>query len=76
MKKTYIQPCSTSVKINAMQMLASSPLVVDSSKNAVDDFAYSAEEDWEDKGYWEYPQPPNPETNLRPPQGTATRQGP
>ena len=53
MKKTYIQPSSTSVKINAMQMLASSPLVVDSSKNADDPFAYSAEEDWEDKGYWE-----------------------
>ena len=53
MKKTYIQPCSTSVKINAMQMLASSPLVVDSSKYAEDNFAYSAEEDWEDKGYWE-----------------------
>ena len=53
MKKTYIQPSSTSVKINAMQMLASSPIDVDSSKHAEDDFAYSAEEDWEDKGYWE-----------------------
>ena len=53
MKKTYIQPCSTSVKINAMQMLASSPLVVDNNLHAEDDFAYSAEEDWEDKGYWE-----------------------
>ena len=53
MKKTYIQPSSTSVKINAMQMLASSPLVVDNNLHAENDFAYSAEEDWEDKGYWE-----------------------
>ena len=53
MKKNYIQPSSTSVKINAMQMLASSTLVVDNTKNAEDNFAYSAEEDWDDKGYWE-----------------------
>ena len=53
MKKTYIQPSSTSVKINAMQRLAPSPIVVDNNLHAEDDFAFSAEEDWEDKGYWE-----------------------
>ena len=53
MKKTYIQPSSTCVKINAMQMLASSLLTVDNTKNAEDDFAFSESEDWEDRGYWE-----------------------
>ena len=53
MKKTYIQPCSTCVKIDAMQMLAASSIIVDSTKNAEDDFAFSEGEDWEDKGYWE-----------------------
>ena len=53
MKKTYIQPSSTSVKIDAMQMLAASPITVDNTKYAEDDFAFSESEDWEDKGYWE-----------------------
>ena len=53
MKKTYIQPSSTSVKINAMQMLAASPIIVDSTTHAEDEFAFSEGEDWEDKGYWE-----------------------
>ena len=53
MKKNYIQPCSTCVKIDAMQMLAASPIIVDNTLNAEDDYAFSEGEDWEDRGYWE-----------------------
>lgn len=53
MKKNYIQPSSTSVKIDAMQMLAASSIIVNSTLNAEDEFAFSEGEDWEDKGYWE-----------------------
>lgn len=53
MKKTYIQPSSTSVKIDAMQMLATSSIIVDSTNHAENDYAFSEGEDWEDKGYWE-----------------------